>query len=98
MVESQQRLFGKCGDKLDREKWIAGCLVLHQPRKRCHAFRIAMKRGGDQLLNVLSDEGREDDVLHESLRPSDRFKLVYQRAAPTKKSKPSSRNGATPTR
>ena len=62
MIEGEQSLFGKRGNELDDEEWIARGLLVHQLRERRCALRLAAKRVRNQLPEMLSGERRKRDL------------------------------------
>ena len=54
MIEGEQALLGERVEKLNDEERIAGRLLVHQLRQRRGALRLAAKRIGDQLPQVLT--------------------------------------------
>ena len=58
-IEAEQALFGERVKKLDHEERIAGGVLMHQLRQRRDALRLAAKRIGDQLPEVVVGERRK---------------------------------------
>ena len=79
MIEAEQALFGERVKKLNHEERIAGGLLMHQLRQRRDVGRIAAKRIGDQLSEVVTGERRQADLLHPRSGLADRIELAHQR-------------------
>ena len=78
-IEAEQALFGERVKKLDHEERIAGGVLMHQLRQRRDALRLAAKRIGDQLPEVVVGERRKADLLHLRSDLADRVELARQR-------------------
>src|SRR2546426_4334171 len=79
MVESEQPLVEKSVDELDEEERVARGLLVHQLRQRGGARQLAAKRIRNELIHVLTGEGRELDFLHGRSRVPYRLELQHQR-------------------
>src|SRR5882672_1420214 len=79
MVESEQPLVEKSVDELDHEERVARGLLVHQLRQRGGARQLAAKRIRNELIHVLTGEGRELDFLHGRSRVPYRLELKNQR-------------------
>src|SRR3984885_422056 len=79
MIEVEQALFGERVKKLNDEERIAGGLLLYQLRQRRDMGRIAAKRIRDQLLEVVTGERFQVDLLNQSSGLADRIELASQR-------------------
>ena len=79
MVECEQVLLGKRVEKLNDEERVAARLLAHKLRQRRAAPRLAAKRIGNQLFEVLRGKRREGDLLHLSAFVLDRCELARQR-------------------
>src|ERR1700729_4039297 len=79
MIEVEQALFGEGVKKLNDEERVAGGLLLYQLRQRCDMGRIAAKRIRDQLLEVVTGERFQVDLLNQRSGLADCVELVSQR-------------------
>src|SRR2546430_8714814 len=79
MVEGEQPLVEKSVDELDEEERVARGLLVPQPRQRGGARQLAAKRIRNELIHVLTGEGRELDFLHGRSRVPYRLELQHQR-------------------
>src|SRR5262245_12411324 len=78
-IEGEQPLFGKRRNELNRKKWIASRLFVHELCQRGDALRLAVKRMPDQPPQVVVGERCKYDLLHSRSSLADRFELSYQR-------------------
>src|ERR1700733_10651663 len=79
MIEAEQALFGERVKKLNDEERVACGLLLHQQRQRRDMGWIVAKRIRDQLLEVVTGERRQVDLLDQRSGLADRIELASQR-------------------
>ena len=79
MIEREQSFLGQRRKKLNRKERIAGRLLVHQLRQRGRALLFAVERIRNQPPHVFAGEGRQDDLLHERSRLTDRIEFAPQR-------------------
>ena len=79
MVEREQPLVGEGEEELDDEERVACGLLVHQLPQRRGARRLAAKRVRNQLIHMLTGEGRQPDLVYGRARVADRLELAHQR-------------------
>jgi len=73
MVEREQPLVSEGEEELDDEKRVACGLLVHQLPQRRGAPRLAVKRIRNQLIHMLTGEGRQPDLIYGPARVADRL-------------------------
>src|SRR6202030_3333600 len=79
MVEAEKSLFGERRNELNREEWIAACLLVYQLRERRNALRFVAKSIRKQLPEMLAGERRQRDLLDLGAGIPDGLELSGQR-------------------
>src|SRR5215831_13781483 len=79
MLEGQHALFGKRRNELNGEKRVATALLMHEPRERLGALRLARKGVGNQLRELLAGDRRQRDLCDLSTGGLDSVESPHQR-------------------
>ena len=64
VIEAEQALLVERTQKLNHKERIAGCLLIYELHQRPDVCRIASKRAGEQLPEVITRQPREADFMH----------------------------------
>jgi len=65
------------------KEWIAPCLLVHEPRKRLGALRLAVEGIGDEASDLLESEGSQRDVVHGDPGLANRRQRLHERVRGT---------------
>ncbi|EDT07167.1 hypothetical protein BgramDRAFT_6104 [Paraburkholderia graminis C4D1M] len=79
MIEADQAFIVQRGQKLDREKRIAACLLMHELRKRLDRCAVAVQRIGSKLRDASRVQRLEHDLLHVASRATNRIERARKR-------------------
>ena len=78
VIEADQSFLDQRRQKLDREEWIAGRLLVHQLRQRGRALMVAVERIRNQPAQIFAAEGRKENLLDERSGFADRLEFAHQ--------------------
>ena len=79
VIEGEHSLFRERRNEPIGEERIATCFLMHQPRERRGALRLAVQSFRNQLLEMFRGEGGKRDLHHLATGSLDRLELLPQR-------------------
>ena len=78
MIEADQSFLDQRRQKLDREEWIAGRLLVHHLRQRAARSWSPVERIRNQPAQIFAAEGAKENLLDERSGFADRLEFAHQ--------------------